>query len=171
MALRVRQLAREEWSLLRDLRLAALSDAPDQFGETSVLAAQRSPQEWAALTSSDTPGSGCSAHIAEVDGTPVGMAFAFQDRADPATGRLGGMWVKPDARRHGIGMAVVAAVTSWSRVREMQRVRLWVVPNTAAHRLYRRALFVETEAQKPFPGDTSRLVIEMQHELGSRDAE
>ncbi len=118
------------------------------------------------MASSDTPGAACSTHIAEVDGTPVGMAFAFQDRADPAIGRLGGMWVKPDARRNGIGMAVVAAVTSWSRVRELQRVRLWVVPSTAAHRLYRRAQFVETGAQKPFPGDASRFVIEMQHELG-----
>jgi GNAT superfamily N-acetyltransferase len=166
LVFRVRQLAREEWSLLRDLRLAALVDAPDQFGETSLMALQRSVEEWTALTSSDTSGSASDTHIAEVDGAAVGMAFAIQDRTDAATGRIGGMWVAPDARGHGIGMALVRAVIDWSRSRGMQRVRLWVVPSTAADELYRRAQFIPTGAQKLFPGDDSRSVIEMQLKLG-----
>lgn len=166
MVFRVRQLARDEWSLLRDLRLAALMDAPDQFGETGLAASQRSAEEWSALTSSNTPGTTSGTHIAEVDGAPVGMAFSIQDRTDAATGRLGGMWVEPDARGHGIRMALVKAVLEWSRAGGMQRVRLWVVPSTAAHRLHRRALFIPTGAQKPFPGDDSRLVIEMQLTVG-----
>jgi len=165
MVFRVRQLAREEWSLLRDLRLAALTDAPDQFGEASLAASQRSAEEWTALTSSDTPGAASCTHIAEVDGTPVGMAFAIQDRTDAATGRLGGMWVRPGARGIGIGMALVRAVLDWSRSGGMQRIRLWVVPSTAADRLYRRAQFIPTGRQKPFPGDDARSVIEMQLEL------
>lgn len=166
MVFRVRKLAREEWSLLRDLRLAALTNAPDQFGEAALLASQRSAEEWTAQTSSDTPGAASDTHIAEVDGAPVGMAFAIQDRTDAATGRLGGMWVEPDARGIGIGMALVTAVLNWSRDRGMQRVRLWVVPCTTADRLYRRAQFIPTGAQKPFPGDDSRSVIEMQLNLG-----
>ena len=166
MVFRVRQLAREEWSLLRDLRLAALTDAPDQFGETSLAASQRSAEEWTDLTSSDTLGTSSGTHIAEVDGNPVGMVFSIQDGTDAATGRLGGMWVEPDARGIGIGMALVRAVLDWSRCRGMQRVRLWVVPSTGADRLYRRAQFIPTGAQKPFPGDDSRSVIEMQLRLG-----
>jgi GNAT superfamily N-acetyltransferase len=162
MVFRVRQLAREEWSLLRALRLAALADAPDQFGETSSSASQRSAEEWSALTSSDTPGATFSTHIAEVDGAPVGMAFAIQDRVDAACGRLGGMWVVPAARSVGIGMALVRAVLDWSRSGGMQRVRLWVMPSTGADRLYRRAQFIPTGAQKPFPNDDSRSLIEMQ---------
>lgn len=165
MGFRVRKLAREEWSLLRDLRLAALTNAPEQFGETALVAAQRSAEEWIAQTSSDTPGAASDTHIAEVDGAPVGMAFAIQDRTAAATGRLGGMWVEPDARGIGIGMALVTAVLDWSRDRGMQSVRLWVVPCTAADRLYRRAQFIPTGAQKPFPGDASRSVIEMQRTL------
>ena len=164
--LQVRQLAREEWPLLRDLRLAALTDAPDQFAETCVLASQRSSEEWIVQTSSDTPGAASRTYVAEVDGVAVGMAFAIQDRTDAATGRLGGMWVEPDARGIGIGMALVTAVLNWSRDRRMQRVRLWVVPCTTADRLYRRAQFIPTGTQKPFPGDDSRSVIEMQLTLG-----
>ena len=166
MVLQVRQLAREEWSLLRDLRLAALTDAPDQFAETSVLASQRSSEEWIVQTSSDAPGAASRTYVAEVDGVAVGMAFAIQDRTDAATGRLGGMWVGPNARGIGIGTALIGAVIDWSRDAGMRRVRLWVVPSTAADRLYRRAQFIPTGTQKPFPGDDSRSVIEMQLTLG-----
>jgi len=164
---RVRRLAREEWSLLRDIRLAALTDAPDQFGETHLLAARRSAEEWTALTCSDMPGAAFGTYVAEVDGTPVGMAFAIQDKTDAATGRLGGMWVAPNARGIGVGMSLVRAVLDWSRNGGLQRVSLWVVPSTAAERLYRRAQFTPTGAHKPFPGDDSRSVIEMQLELGN----
>ena len=162
MVFRVRQLAREEWSLLRDLRLAALADAPDQFGETHSSASQRSSEEWIALTLSDTPGATSATHIAEVDGDPVGMAFAIQDRADARCGRLGGMWVAPGARSVGVGMALVRAVLYWSRSGGMHRVRLWVMPSTAADRLYRQAQFIPTGALKPFPNDDSRSLIEME---------
>jgi GNAT superfamily N-acetyltransferase len=165
MVFQVRQLVREEWSLLRDLRLAALTDAPDQFGETRVLALQRSVQEWIDLTGCDAPGAASCTNIAEIDGVAVGMAFAIQDGTDGATGRLGGMWVAPNARRTGIGTALIGAVLDWSRNAEMRRVRLWVVPSTAAEKLYRRAQFIATGTQKPFPGDDSRSVIEMQIDL------
>ncbi len=165
MAFRVRQLAREEWSLLRDLRLAALTDAPDQFGETHALASQRSAEEWLDLTLSNTPGAAFGTHIAEVDGVAVGMAFAIQDRSDSATGRLGGMWVAPNARSIGVGTALIGAVLNWSRSAGMRRVRLWVVPSSAAEKLYRSAQFIATGTQKPFPGDDSRSVIEMQLDL------
>ncbi len=93
------------------------------------------------------------------------MVFAIQDRSDPTTGRLGGMWVTPAARGAGVGTTLVTAVLEWSQARAMQRVRLWVVPGTAAERLYRRALFIATGAEKPFPGDDSRCIVELQREL------
>lgn len=79
MAFRVRQIAHEEWSLLRDLRLAALIDAPEQFGETHVLASQRSAEEWRDLTSSGTAGAAFDTYVAEIDDVGVGLAFALQD--------------------------------------------------------------------------------------------
>jgi GNAT superfamily N-acetyltransferase len=166
MAFRIRQLAREEWCLLRGLRLSALTDAPDQFGETHALASQRSAEDWLDLTLSDTPGAAFGTLIAELDGVAVGMAFAIQDRSNAATGRLGGMWVRPNARGIGIGTALVGAVVDWCRSAGMRRVRLWVVPSTAAEKLYRSAQFIATGTQKAFPGNDSRSVIEMQLDLG-----
>ena len=151
---------------MRDLRLAALTDAPDQFGETYALAARRSAEEWLDSTLSDAPGAAFGTLIAEIDGTAVGMAFAIQDRSDAATGRLGGMWVGPSARGIGIGTALIGAVVDWFRSAGLRRVRLWVVPSSAAEKLYRSAQFIATGRQKAFPGDDSRSVIEMQLDLG-----
>ena len=169
MAFRIRQLAREEWALLRDLRLAALTDAPDQFGESYALASHRSAEDWLDLTLSDAPGAASGTFIAEVDNVAVGMAFAIQDRTVVATGRLGGMWVSSSARGIGIGTALIGAVLDWSRDAGMRRVRLWVVQSTRAEKLYRSARFIATGRQKPFPGDDHRSVIELQLDLAERN--
>jgi len=163
---RVRRLAPEEWAVLRALRLAALTDSPDQFGETVLVASRRVAEEWSALTSTSTPGAASDTYVAEVDGVPVGMAFAIRDAVDASVGRLGGMWVAPNARGCGIGMALVTAVVDWARTGGKRSVRLWVVPSSNADRLYRRAQFVPTGRQKPFPGDDARAVIEMQLNIG-----
>jgi GNAT superfamily N-acetyltransferase len=140
-----------------------LEDAPREFGESLAEALARSQQEWSDLAP--------FAHVAELDGRCVGMAFAFEDRSDPETARVGGMWVAPDARRAGVGSQLLAAILSWAIAMKKRRVRLWVNPATPAQALYRRASFAVTGAQKPFPGDSARHVMEMQLELieeGSR---
>jgi GNAT superfamily N-acetyltransferase len=142
MEFHVRRLEATEARLLRELRIAALRDAPDQFAETVAQALARSDEEWVRFA-----------------------AFAFDDASDGAVGRVGGMWVAPAARRTGIGSALVEAALSWARAAGKRRVRLWAVPTTSGERLYRRARFVPTGNQKPFPGDDSRVVIEMEIEL------
>jgi GNAT superfamily N-acetyltransferase len=157
MEFHVRRLEATEARLLRELRIAALRDAPDQFAETVAQALARSDEEWVRFAA--------SAYVAESGNALVGLAFAFEDASDGAVGRVGGMWVAPGARRTGIGSALVEAALSWARAAGKRRVRLWAVPTTSGERLYRRARFVPTGNQKPFPGDDSRVVIEMEIEL------
>jgi GNAT superfamily N-acetyltransferase len=161
MPLQIRRLARSEAALLRELRIAALQDAPDEFGEPLAVALTRSDDEWAELTP--------FAYVAEVDGRCVGMTFAFVDRSDSEAARVGGMWVVPSLRRTGIGLALLEAVLSWARQETKRRIRLWANPASPGLQLYRRANFVLTGAQKPFPRDPSRAVAEMQLELNEWD--
>ena len=142
---------------MRELRIAALRDAPDQFAETVAQALARSDEEWGKFAA--------SAYVAESNNALVGLVFAFEDASDDAVGRVGGMWVAPGARRAGIGSALVEVALSWAKGAGKRRVRLWVVPTTPGEGLYRRAHFVPTGNQKPFPGDDSRVVIEMEIEL------
>ena len=161
MAFHVRHLEPIEGPALRQLRIAALQDAPDQFAETLECALARPEQEWVALAT--------WAYVAESEDVLVGLVFAYQDASDNAVGRVGGLWVAPDARRSGIGSALIEAALSWAKAAGKRRVRLWAVPETPGERLYRQCHFVPTGKQKEFPADDSRVVIEMEIELRDFD--
>jgi GNAT superfamily N-acetyltransferase len=164
-ALRIRRLEPGQTELLRELRLAALRDAPDQFGEALADAEARSVEAWTEEAASVLPPSVHKAYIAELSGTAIGMAYALTDRVDATIGRIGGMWVAPSARRLGVGAALVEAVIAWWRAEGKRCVQLWVVPGGAPERLYRRAGFAPTGVSRAFPESESRRVIQMQLDL------
>jgi GNAT superfamily N-acetyltransferase len=157
MPFQIRQLGPFDGAVLREVRIAALRDSPREFGETLAEALTRSEQAW----SDQAP----SVFIAQLDGQLVGMAFVFEDRADPEAARVGGMWVAPSVRRAGIGLALVETALSWAKANGKRCIRLWANQATPGQDLYRRAGFVPTGAQKPFPGDGSRTLVEMQLDL------
>ncbi len=112
-----RRLAPEEWPLARDLRVAALSDAPDAFGSTvdrerslpaSAWRERLSGNAWFAVF-----------HAAE----PVGLACGVRLGA-PEERELTGVWVAPRARGTGVGDALVAAVRDWARGEGADRLTL-----------------------------------------------
>jgi ribosomal protein S18 acetylase RimI-like enzyme len=73
------------------------------------------------------------------------------------------MWVSPRARGHGVGEALVSAVTGWAAARGFAAVHLWVTEtNSPARRLYERCGFKPTGERKPLPSDPSL------HELAMR---
>ena len=151
--------------MLRELRLAALRDAPDQLGEALADAEARSDEGWTELAASVTHPSVHAAYVAELAGVAIGMVYALTDQVDATIGRLGGMWVRPSARGSGVGAALAEAVVEWCRAGDKRCIQLGVVPGEAAERLYRRAGFELTGASKPFPGAESRRVLEMQLDL------
>jgi len=154
MPLEIRQLTPGEGALLRSLRLAALRDAPDHLGESLEAALSRSDQSWADATA--------AAHAAFLDGQPVAMAYAFLDSSDSSVARLGGMWVAPEARRSGIGLALVRAIHAWAIAHAARCVNLWVLPDSPAACLYQRAGFTATGSTKPFSATDARTLIALE---------
>ena len=131
------QLRVGEGERLRAIRLRALQDAPDAFGATFEEAAARSLESWnGQLEQFPT-------FVATANGSDVGLVrCALHDRFQDA-GYLISMWVSPDARRQGIGSALVDAVVDWARTRGLNRLFLDVTEmNTAAISLYTRKGFV-----------------------------
>ena len=104
MAFDVRRLERTEGALLRRLRIEALRDSPAQFGETLADALSRTGEEWLRLAASTHV-----AEVAEVDGTLVGMVFAFADKSAAAIGVSAGC-----GSRLGLG-APAPGLRSWGR--------------------------------------------------------
>jgi len=162
----LRRLASREVDLHRDLRLRALRDAPDSFGETFAAAAVRPISYWEELTRSVTEPGGDVMFLAYEGDDVLGSAYGLLDRARTDAGRVGGMWVWPDWRRRGVGPALLQEVISWARERSLRRLGLWApAHNPAAIALYSRAGFRNTGDQRPLPTNPTLSIIAIEVEL------
>ncbi|MGW0707093.1 N-acetyltransferase family protein [Streptomyces sp. NPDC002643] len=136
-------LTPEDWPRWRELRLAALAQAPYAFG--SKLADWQGDgdreQRWRDRLS--IPGS--RNFIAVLDGRPVGMASGVPG-ADTGVGELISLWVSEEARGRGVGDHLVRSVVRWAVERAADSLRLTVAPaNEHALALYRRHGFEKAE--------------------------
>lgn len=100
----VRLLGEADWQPYRDIRLAALLDAPDAFVATRSEEDAFDEQAWRArmLRSRRL--------VAECDGSPVGVVSLGQGGPDNAGGaELFGLWVAPVGRGAGVAWKLVEA--------------------------------------------------------------
>ena len=143
----LRTLEADDWPLWRELRLAALAEAPYAFGSTLAQWQDSGDREerWRARLS--IPG----AHdlVALLDGVPVGMASGVPDEG-AANVELISIWVSPTARGKGVGDCLIQAIERWAAERGATTLRLSVMPdNCKATALYERHGFTDTGE----PGD------------------
>lgn len=144
--MQVRRLRPDEWPALRTIRLRALADAPDAFGETLPEAEARDDAGW--RDRADPP----DAAVFVAHGTDglVGMAIGGPAPIDVAFAALFSMWVAPDARGQGVGMALIDAVKGWAVAAGYPGLGLGVTTtNAPAIELYERAGFADTGDRYP----------------------
>ena len=148
----VRTATIEEWQVLRDIRLAALRDAPHAFGSTYAEQAASAEADWRRRI---RRGRTFFAYVPEVDGNePAGLVGGFQE--NPGTVELVSLWVRPQARGLGVGEALVDAVIKWARARNATSVHLWFTEmNFHARMLYERCGFTPTGERQPMPSKPS----------------
>lgn len=157
--MRIRRLQPDDWKVFREVRLAALSEAPYAFGSTHEREVLAADGIWR-----DRLGTRAQ-FAAELDGSVVGTAGGF--REDDSTAALISMWVAPHARGKGAGDALVKAVIDWAGVEGFQTIRLWVAQgNDRAEALYLRWGFSRTGEAKPVSHDSSRMEFQMARSLG-----
>jgi GNAT superfamily N-acetyltransferase len=154
----VRETVMDDWRALRDIRLEALRDEPTAFGTRYEEEALRAEAHWRHRIAR---GGTFLAYIPEVSASePVGLIGGYQQ--DPGTVELISMFVRPRARGHGVGEALVAAVVRWARARNAATVHLWVTETNAhARALYQRCGFVPTGERQPLPSDPSLAELAM----------
>jgi ribosomal protein S18 acetylase RimI-like enzyme len=129
----VRRVRPDEWQALRDLRLRALAEDPDAFGNTYAEASQRTDAEWQAYADRADG----AAFVATTSDGFAGMAMGGPAPGHPDSAGLYGMWVAPEARGQGIGGALIGAVEAWAREAGYESIGLGVTTtNAAAIRLY-----------------------------------
>jgi GNAT superfamily N-acetyltransferase len=156
----VREVEIDEWELLRDVRLAALREAPYAFGSTYAREAPFTEEQWRGRLSSRSV-----TFFAEVpEGVePAGLAGVYEE---DGMADLVSMWVRPSARGLGVGKALVTAAADWAKARDHDTLYLWVTEtNPGAVRLYERCGFIPTGERQPLPSDKSLQEIRMRREL------
>ncbi|MGH8827929.1 MAG: GNAT family N-acetyltransferase [Jiangellaceae bacterium] len=135
----------DDWTSWRQLRLAALSDAPEAFGSSYETERERDEQGWRNRIA--VPG---TLMIATLDGEPAGIVGGYVPRESVA--ELISMWVAPVSRGRGVGDALVDATLSWARGELARTIELWVMRgNTLAEALYARHGFERTGAVETDP--------------------
>ena len=140
----VRRVRDDEWRALRELRLAALADAPDAFWTRYDEALERSDDEWREWTS-------LPCHVAVEDGRLVGHGRRVRRPEDGTRADVIAMFVAPEARRRGVGRALVEAQMRWAESGGLSGAsELMVnVENDGAIRLYESLGFRDTGERAP----------------------
>lgn len=131
----IAELTSDDWEVFRDLRLAALQDAPYAFGSRYADWVDAPEERWRARLQQVALNL-----IAIVDGTPAGMASGT-----PADGgaELISMWVRPTARGCGVASRLIDAVARWADHRELPLHLMVRDDNPPAIATYRAAGFVD----------------------------
>jgi GNAT superfamily N-acetyltransferase len=144
----VRATTLDDWQAMRDIRLQALRDAPDAFASTYARDAAFEPAEWHRRAVRD---GSFFAFIPEL-AVPAGLAGGYE--AEPGVVELISMFVRPQARGHGVGEALAGAVVAWAEDKGAKSVHLWVTEsNKPAIRLYERCGFTVTPERQPLPSN------------------
>ena len=134
-----RALTPGAWAEWRELRLAALREAPYAFSAKLAdwQGAGDTEQRWR-----DRLGGASLNLLADFDGRPAGMISGMP--AGDSTAELISLWVAPFARGHGLGDELVEAVLRWAAENRFELVKLQVAEaNRHAVSLYRRHGFVQ----------------------------
>lgn len=136
----MRRLAIGDEAILRELRLRAMTDAPDAFGSTLEREAARSLSDWQGWFA---PGAVFVAEDASQG--PIGLVAGMPDEDDPTVAHLMALWVEPSSRGSGTSDALVGNVIAWAESEGAGVLRLRVLADNAqARSLYARHGFFAT---------------------------
>lgn len=139
----IRDIAEDDWPVLREIRLRALADSPDAFTSDHNLEFGQGERQWRERVRSEI-------WLLAFDGPaaaePVGVIAANRvpasSSADPF---LSSLWVDPGYRRQGIARSLIQAAVDRVAASGARAVLLWVLDgNDAAHLFYAAVGFVST---------------------------
>lgn len=158
----VRRTTTLDAARLKQIRLAALTEAPSAFGSTYRSEANRPDAEWVQRAVAGSQGSGRATFFAQLADEIVGLVGGYREEPSSPIVELVSMWVAPHVRGRGVGVLLVDAVTAWANETNATSIVLWVTRgNTPAERLYGSKGFIATGEVQPLPSDSTRDEVRM----------
>ena len=161
--MRIRTVRRRDWREYRDIRLAALQDAPSAFASTWQEEAALTASQWMERAQRSEDGETLTIVVAADDADRwAGLAGGCRPGDRGADADLISMWVAPDCRGRKISPELVRAVLAWAESHRADRVGLWVnATNRPAISLYEKAGFRRTGEVDQLPSDPAQQEIRM----------
>jgi RimJ/RimL family protein N-acetyltransferase len=161
--MRIYTVQRRDWQDYRDIRLAALKDAPSAFAATWQQEAALTSSQWMERAQRSEGGDTQTIVIAvDDDGRWVGLAGGYRPGDRGADAELISMWVAPDCRGRKISPQLVRAVLAWADGHQAHNVGLWVnETNQPAISLYEKEGFRRTGEVDKLPSDPTQQEIHM----------
>ena len=136
---KIRRLTSADATAYREIRLAGLRDTPEAFGSTFARESTQ-PLAWFCDRLGNSAVFGAF-HLTALSGV-AGLAIREGEK-ERHKGLLWGMYVRPDARKAGVGRQLVEAVIDHARA-HVEVIQLSVISdNQPARRLYGSLGFVE----------------------------
>jgi ribosomal protein S18 acetylase RimI-like enzyme len=162
----VRPFERDEYELLRSLRLRMLEDAPDAFTITAESERSKPMAWWRDRLVSSATDPGRLVLVVEHDDVPIGSVLGVIDTFDHGLAHLYALWVDPKARRKGAATALIDAIFDWARRRGAKTIELSVtVGNVPACTLYERHGFRDTGEREPLRAGSLLRLMKMRAAL------
>lgn len=146
MRIEIQRATARDWRRWKTIRLRALEEAPDAFGST--LEAERGFDDsvWRERLGKRSSACLLATHAREDASVELGLVacMPYEGKAAGSAG-IFSMWVAPEARRAGVGLALMRAAIDWARSEGFERIYLDVGDaNPAAIALYESLGFVAT---------------------------
>lgn len=152
----------DDWELYRDLRLAALADTPEAFGETLEHAQASGERDWRQRLSRMQGEHGLGVVAVAEDGTwRATMRVEIAD--DDAW--LYGVYAVPGSRGSGVAQMLMTTVSEWATTRASRMVLHVATTNARARRFYERNGFAVTGRSVTNPAYPSVIELEMARSL------
>jgi len=140
----VRSILPDDTRALLSLRLEALQDSPEAYGEDYDYVAGQPYSVWADLVTHSLGEGDRAFFVADVHGRLVGMAGVNRSprKNTRHSGSVWGVYVQPDWRGMGIATGLVRACVDWGRAKGLATLRLGVITaNPAAIHCYEKCGF------------------------------
>jgi GNAT superfamily N-acetyltransferase len=147
-SLTVRRIAADQGATLRELRAAALREAPYAFEETLEEALDERIETFDAVAARHAVSDVSTSFVLYTEGHPAGLVSAYFDESCKAFVR--GLWVAPAVRHLRGGELLVNTADDWLAARGATKVHAWVTDaNVTAMRFYEHLGFGATGDRAP----------------------
>ena len=155
----VRALNGEDWAAYRDIRLAALRDAPDAFASTYEQEAGFAESLWRSRLARS------ARLLATQNGAAIGIVSVGE--AEPDVAELFGMWVVASSRGAGVAWRLTQAASEHASAEGRRALRAWVsTDNGRAVAFFSSYGFRPTDIRRPMTTDADTEEMAMTLPLG-----